>query len=90
MIQRIRCCIPGCKKEKTVRKPLSDWICEPHWKFVPYKLRNRVESARSLMRKAQAEKNSALIGSASVELRKSWGAAIMEAKLKAADKAAAR
>lgn len=89
-LQRIRCCVPGCKKEKATRSGVSDWICEPHWKTVPYQLRNRVEKARKSLRRASGSGDLIHYSGAASEMRLSWNAAIMEAKLKAASVAGKR
>jgi hypothetical protein len=54
MSDRIKCCVPFCgrseKAAKLAAKGHNEWICEPHYKAVPKRLKDKRRANRRRQR----------------------------------------
>lgn len=39
MAERLRCCVPFCRRTTGRYEPPTEWICADHYKLVPAKLK---------------------------------------------------
>lgn len=51
---RLSCCIPFCRRTTKAEYGFHEWICGPHWRMVPARLKARRRLARRLARRAEA------------------------------------
>lgn len=56
--ERIRCCVPFCRRTVSADKGFDDWICCKHWRIVSYPTRAAYSLAKRRARRIVARRPS--------------------------------
>ncbi|WP_126975557.1 hypothetical protein [Frigidibacter oleivorans] len=54
MADRLRCCIPFCRRTHHNREGFGEWICQKHWSAVPKAMRRAYASAKRRRKPGEA------------------------------------